>query len=168
MRGQRHVPAAHFPTGKTRYRLYRRLGGSQGRSGQVQKFSPLPGFDPRTVQPVGSRYNDYATRPTISLNKNVNFSVKCTKILVFQITYVLNCNCNSINIILETLNAKKCNSKFWVVGKKKKSLLTLKTLRVFYVHNCRSVLLSNENIISHSWNIYIVIHINFEYNIRFM
>ena len=23
-----------------------------------------PGFDPRTVQPVGSRYTDYATRPT--------------------------------------------------------------------------------------------------------
>ena len=24
-----------------------------------------PGFDPRTVQPVGSRYTDYATRPTV-------------------------------------------------------------------------------------------------------
>jgi hypothetical protein len=24
-----------------------------------------PGFDPRTVQPVGSRYTDYATRPLI-------------------------------------------------------------------------------------------------------
>ena len=23
-----------------------------------------PGFDPRTVQPVASRYTDYATRPT--------------------------------------------------------------------------------------------------------
>ena len=23
-----------------------------------------PGFDPRTIQPVGSRYTDYATRPT--------------------------------------------------------------------------------------------------------
>ena len=28
--GQRHAPAA-LPSGKTRYRLYRRLGGSQGR-----------------------------------------------------------------------------------------------------------------------------------------
>jgi len=26
-----------------------------------------PGFDPRTVQPVGSRYTDYATRPTYVL-----------------------------------------------------------------------------------------------------
>ena len=37
----------------------------QGRSGQVRKISPLPGFDPRTVQPVASRYTDYATRPTL-------------------------------------------------------------------------------------------------------
>jgi hypothetical protein len=26
----------------------------------VQKISPPPGFDPRTVQPVPSRYTDYA------------------------------------------------------------------------------------------------------------
>ena len=39
---------------KTRYALYRRLGGPQGRSGRVRKISapPPPGFDPRTVQPV--------------------------------------------------------------------------------------------------------------------
>ena len=29
--------------------------GPQGRSGQVRKISPPPGFDPRTVQPVASR-----------------------------------------------------------------------------------------------------------------
>jgi len=28
------------------------------------KSRPPPGFDPRTVQPVASRYTDYATRPT--------------------------------------------------------------------------------------------------------
>ena len=43
--------------------MYRRLGGPQGRSGQVRKISPPPEFDPRTVQPVGSRYTDCATRP---------------------------------------------------------------------------------------------------------
>jgi hypothetical protein len=32
----------------------------------VLKISPSPGFDPRTVQPVASRYNDYATGPTIA------------------------------------------------------------------------------------------------------
>jgi hypothetical protein len=30
----------------------------------VRKISPPPGFDPRTVQPVASRYTDYATRLT--------------------------------------------------------------------------------------------------------
>ena len=28
--------------------------------------NPPSGFDPRTVQPVASRYTDYATRPTCS------------------------------------------------------------------------------------------------------
>jgi hypothetical protein len=40
----------------TRYPLYRRLGGPQDRSGRLRKISPPPGFDPRTVQPVASRY----------------------------------------------------------------------------------------------------------------
>jgi hypothetical protein len=40
------------------------LGGPQGRSGQVRKISPTPGFDRRTVQPVASRYTDCATGPT--------------------------------------------------------------------------------------------------------
>ena len=40
--------------------LYRKLGGPQGRCGQVWNISPLPGFDPRTVQRVASRYTDCA------------------------------------------------------------------------------------------------------------
>jgi hypothetical protein len=42
--GKHHTPAA-FPPGKTRYPLYRRLGGPQGRYGRVRKISPPPGFD---------------------------------------------------------------------------------------------------------------------------
>jgi len=41
--GQRHAPAA-LPPGKTRYQLYRRLGGPQGRSGLVRKISPPAGI----------------------------------------------------------------------------------------------------------------------------
>ena len=65
-RGERSLshPGRFLPPGKTRYPLYRRLGGPQGPYGQVRKISPPPGFDPQTVQPVASRYNDYATRPT--------------------------------------------------------------------------------------------------------
>jgi len=67
MRGQRHSPAP----GKTRYLLYRRLGGPQGRSGQARKISPPPGFDTRTVQPLASRFTDWATRPTGRINESI-------------------------------------------------------------------------------------------------
>ena len=55
--GQHHAPAA-LPPIKTRYPMYRRLGGLQGRSGRMRKISPSLGFDPRTVQSVVSRYTD--------------------------------------------------------------------------------------------------------------
>ena len=60
MGGQRHAPA-DLPPGKTRYPLYRRLGGEQGRSARVRKILSPPGFDPRTVQPVASPYTNWAT-----------------------------------------------------------------------------------------------------------
>ena len=53
--GQRHAPAPRYP-------LHKRLGGPQVQSGRVQKFFPSPGFDPRFVKPVVSRYTDYAIR----------------------------------------------------------------------------------------------------------
>jgi hypothetical protein len=43
--------------------LYKRLGGPQGRSGQVRKISPPTRFDPWNVQPAASRYTDWATWP---------------------------------------------------------------------------------------------------------
>jgi hypothetical protein len=52
-----------LPQGKTRYPFYRRMGGSQRRSGQVRKISPSPGFDSWTVQPVAGRYTDWAILP---------------------------------------------------------------------------------------------------------
>jgi hypothetical protein len=55
--GQRYAPAV-LPPRKTRYPPYRRLVGPQGRSGRVRKTSPLPRFDPWTVQPVASRHTD--------------------------------------------------------------------------------------------------------------
>jgi hypothetical protein len=57
--GQRHTPAT-LQAGKTRYPLYRRLGGPQGRSGQVRKISPPSGIDPRTVQPAAILYTGWA------------------------------------------------------------------------------------------------------------
>ena len=70
--GQRHTAAALTP-GETRYPLSWRLGGLHGRSGRVRKISPIPGFDPRTVQPVVSRYTDWAVY--ILLYSNVHMSI---------------------------------------------------------------------------------------------
>jgi hypothetical protein len=63
--GSASLPGHSLPLGKTRYPLYRRLGGPQGQSGQLRKISSPPGFDPQAVQPIASRYTDWATGPTI-------------------------------------------------------------------------------------------------------
>ena len=63
MGGQHHAPTG-LPPAKSWYPLYRKLSGPQKRSAQMRKFSPPTTpmeFDPRTVQPVGSRYTDWAT-----------------------------------------------------------------------------------------------------------
>ena len=59
--GQSHAPAA-IPPEKTRHPLYE-TRWPQGRYGKVRKILPPPGFDPRTVQPVASRYTDWANPP---------------------------------------------------------------------------------------------------------
>jgi hypothetical protein len=46
-----------FPSGQeTRFPMYRKPGGPQDRSGRVRETLPVPGFDPRAVQAVASRY----------------------------------------------------------------------------------------------------------------
>jgi len=67
--GSASHPGRSLPPGRTQYPLYRRLGGPQGRSGQVRKISLPPGFDPWTAQPVASRYTDCTTRPTCSARR---------------------------------------------------------------------------------------------------
>jgi len=68
---QRHAPAA-LPPEETQYPLYRRLGGPQGRYGRVRKISPPPGFDHRNVQPVASRYTDWAIPSGWQVNKELD------------------------------------------------------------------------------------------------
>jgi hypothetical protein len=63
--GQFHAPAALPPGKSPRYPFYRRLGGPQswyGRYGEVKIFT-LSGLElplPLVVQPVASRYTDWA------------------------------------------------------------------------------------------------------------
>jgi len=77
--GQCHVLAT-LPPGKTLYPLYRRLGGTHGRSGQVQKILPPPGFDPRTVQPVASRYTNCATLAFTTFLGAINYAFSYPKV----------------------------------------------------------------------------------------
>ena len=51
-------PGRSLPPRKTQYPLYRRHSGPQGWSRQVRKILPLPGFIPRTVQPIASPYTE--------------------------------------------------------------------------------------------------------------
>ena len=51
--GDQRLAAAALPLGKTRYPLYRKLGGTQDQSGRVRKIWPV-------VQTVASRYIDRA------------------------------------------------------------------------------------------------------------
>jgi hypothetical protein len=63
--GQRHAPATLPPAKRPGTQC---LGGCV----RVQNISPPPGFDPRTVQPVASRFTEYAilTHRYIMYNKN--------------------------------------------------------------------------------------------------
>jgi len=58
--GGRHAPAA-FTTGKDRVPIVQEAGWAPGPIwiGAEHLAPPPPGFDPRTFQPVGSRYTDY-------------------------------------------------------------------------------------------------------------
>jgi hypothetical protein len=53
-------PTRFIPQKETRYPLYRKPDGPQGRSAWVRTFLSSPGFDPRMVQPVASFYTDWA------------------------------------------------------------------------------------------------------------
>ena len=65
VRGQRHAPAALYP-GKGSAPIVQEAGWAPGPVwAGAENLAPPPGYDPRTVQPVASRYTDYATRPYI-------------------------------------------------------------------------------------------------------
>ena len=57
MRGQRHAPAASYP-GKDPVPIVQEAGWASGPVWTGVENLASPGFDPRTVQPVGSRYTD--------------------------------------------------------------------------------------------------------------
>jgi len=66
-RGQRHTPAALYPWERPGTHCTGGWMGPRAGLDRCRKSRPPPGFDPRTVQPVASRYTGSASRPGRSL-----------------------------------------------------------------------------------------------------
>ena len=58
------MPRPHLTPEKDPVPIVQEAGWASGPVWTGAENLVSPGFDPRTVQPVGSRYTDYATRPT--------------------------------------------------------------------------------------------------------
>ena len=71
--GQHHAPAA-LPPGKTRYPFTGGWVGPRAGLDGCGKSRPPPGFDPRPVQPVASRYTDCAI-PAQLIRNNLDLVV---------------------------------------------------------------------------------------------
>ena len=64
VRVQHHAPTAFYPLESPDTHCTGGWVGPRAGLERGGKSRPPPGFDPRTVQPVASRYTDWATRPT--------------------------------------------------------------------------------------------------------
>ena len=72
--GQHHSSAALL-AGKTRYLLYRGPGWARGRSRRRRGIASPLGFDPRTVQPIDSRYTRLVACDITTACRRVNTRV---------------------------------------------------------------------------------------------
>jgi len=68
VRGQRHALAAPYPRVRPGTHCTGGWVGLRPGVDRCGKSCPPPGFDPRTVQPVGSRYTDRVIQPTYPMN----------------------------------------------------------------------------------------------------
>ena len=66
-----------------------------------------PGFDPRTVQPVASRYTDYATRPTDRGEMGVIYDLACYFVRAFLIFLTLKTTYLLAHFFLLIKNARR-------------------------------------------------------------
>ena len=82
-------PGRTLPPGKTRYPLYRRLGGPQGRSGRAENVAP-PGFDPRIVQPVAQSLYRLSYPAHNHVPSNIQITTKSTQACTRDVRYKAN------------------------------------------------------------------------------
>jgi len=83
--GVSRTPRPPLPPGKTRYPLYRRLSGTQGRSGLAENLVPT-GIRSRTVQPVAqSLYRlSYPANSTLYLFANTVVAMRVVEVAYVQ------------------------------------------------------------------------------------
>jgi hypothetical protein len=86
-------PGRTLPPGKTRYPLYRRLGGPQGRCGQAENLVPT-GIRSRTIQPVAQslyrlsyRAHIYIKIWYVKLHVQGNFARSCKTLMCLRLSY---------------------------------------------------------------------------------
>ena len=60
------MPGPQLTTGKDPVPIVQEAGWDSGPVWTGTENLAPPGFDPRIVQPVGSRYTDYTSRPTLA------------------------------------------------------------------------------------------------------
>jgi len=101
--GQQQAPAALNPRKRPGTHF---TGGWVGpRAGlDGQKISSPPGFDPQAVQPVVSRYTDWATRPTFVQNVQYNLlNMHSGNVVIYRYMNsrrkILGMSCDSVRIL---------------------------------------------------------------------
>jgi len=108
--GSASRPGRSLPPEKTRYPLYRMLGGTQGRSGHVRKILSPPGFYQRTVQPVASCYTNYLY---YVINKNCKSSKYVYHVTIIRVSHY---NKNNIQIIVQTVQLNPLGVTLNILG----------------------------------------------------
>jgi len=135
------TPWPPLPLGKTRYPLYRRLGGPQVRSGRAKNHVPT-GTRSQTVKPVVSRYTDWTTWPTIVIVWFNKYSVAKSKRRVLCDT-VAGCDVGKDQFpmpLQNRINWKKAN-KLWKLCHTNGSKIDFKYMKsVSYIRWFRLVL----------------------------
>ena len=105
-------PGRNLPTGKTRYPFYKRLGGPQGRCRRAENLVPSV-IRSRTVQPVVSRYTDWATRLTIEMStRNISWGVKAAGAYGWQLYHLhvpIVLKSGSLNLVQPQGPVRACN-----------------------------------------------------------
>ena len=129
------TPCRTLPPGKTRFPFYRRLCGPQGRPEQAENLVPT-GIRSRTVQPVVSRYTDWANRST----REHLYKMKNCKIYVRSHKYTSNIYRGLFDMIVGSLTT--CHIQYtwgrsicvFFYLTEQHSTFLLHTLQVLYIY----------------------------------